>query len=36
MIAEGAFDKLKGRFRVQFRKFERKKETVKIMGLACK
>ena len=35
MITEGAFGKLKGRFRVLFRKCESKKETVKIMGLAC-
>ena len=35
MIMEGAFGKLKGRFRALFRKCESKKETVKIMGLAC-
>ena len=35
MITEGTFGKLKGRFRVLFRKCEGKKETVKIMGLAC-
>ena len=35
MIAEGAFGKLKERFRVLFRKCESKKETVKNMGLAC-
>ena len=35
MITEGAFGKLKGRFRVLFRKCESNKETVKIMGLAC-
>ena len=32
---EGAFGKLKGRFRVLFRNCEIKKGTVKIMGLAC-
>ena len=35
MIPEGTFGKLKERFRVLFRKCESKKETVKIMGLAC-
>ena len=35
MTTEGTFGKLKGRFRVLFRKCEGKKETVKIMGLAC-
>ena len=35
MITECAFGKLKGRFRVLFRKCESKKETVKIVGLAC-
>ena len=34
MITEGAFGKLKGRFRVLFRKCESKKETVKIIGFA--
>ena len=35
IITEGAFGKLKGRFRVLFRNCESKKGTVKIMGLAC-
>ena len=35
MITECAFGKLKGRFRVLFGKCESKKETVKIMSLAC-
>ena len=35
MITKGAFGKLKRRFRVLFCKCESKKETVKIVGLAC-
>ena len=35
IISEGVFGKLKGRFRVLFRKCESKKKTVKIMGVAC-
>ena len=35
MITKGAFGKSKGRFRVLFHKCESKKETVKVMGLAC-
>ena len=35
MIMEGTFGKLKGRFRVLFRKCESKRETVKILGLTC-
>ena len=36
MVTEGAFGKLKGRFRILHRKYESNKETVKIMGgLAC-
>ena len=35
MVTEGAFGKLKGRFRVLHRKCESNKETVKKMGLAC-
>ena len=35
IITEGAFGKLKARFRVLFRNCESKKGTVKIMGLAC-
>ena len=35
MITERAFGKLKRRLRVLFCKCESKKETVKIMGLAC-
>ena len=35
MITEGTFGKLKGRFRVRFANLKVKKETVKIIGLAC-
>ena len=35
MVTEGAFGKLKGRFRVLHRKCESNKETIKIMGLGC-
>ena len=35
IIMEGAFGELKGRFGVLFRKCESKRETVKILGLAC-
>ena len=35
MVTEGAFGKLKGRFRILHRKCERNKETVKIMVLNC-
>ena len=35
MITDSAFGKLKGRFRVLSHKCKRKKETVKIKGLAC-
>ncbi|XP_066930476.1 uncharacterized protein [Clytia hemisphaerica] len=35
MVTEGAFGKLKSRFRILHRKFESQKETVKLMGLAC-
>ena len=35
MVNEGAFGKLKERFRILHRKCESNKETVKIMGLAC-
>ena len=36
MVTEGAFGKLKGRFRILHRKYESNKEAVKIMGgLAC-
>ena len=35
MVTEGAFGKLKSRFRVLHRKCEAQKETVKVMGLAC-
>ena len=35
IVTEGAFDKLKGRFRVLHCKYKTNKETVKIMGLAC-
>ena len=35
LVTEGAFGRLKSRFRVLFRKCESKKETVKLYGLAC-
>ena len=35
IATEGAFGKLKGRFRIFHRKCESNKETVKIVGLAC-
>ena len=35
MVTEGAFGKLKGRWRILSRKCESQKETVKKMGLAC-
>ena len=35
MVTEGAFSKLKGRFRVLYRQCESNKETLKKMGLAC-
>ena len=35
MVSEGAFGKLKGRWRVLFKKCESQKESVKLMGLAC-
>ena len=35
MVTEGAFGKLKSRFRVLHRKCESNKETVKIMGPPC-
>ena len=34
MVTEGAFGKLKGRYKALHRKCESNKETVKIMGLA--
>ena len=35
MFTEGAFGKLKSRFRVLYRKCECQKQTVKVMGLVC-
>ena len=35
LVTEGAFGRLKSRFRVLFQKCESKKETVKLYGLAC-
>ena len=35
MISEGAFGKLKGRWRVLFKKCESQKDSVKLIGLAC-
>ena len=35
LVTEGAFGRLKMRFRVLFRKCESNKETVKLYGLAC-
>lgn len=35
LVTEGAFGRLKSRFRVLFRKCESNKETVKLYGLAC-
>ena len=35
MFSEGAFGKLKGRFRVLHRKCESNKETAKVMGPTC-
>ena len=35
MVTEGAYGKLKGRFRVLYRKGECNKKTVKAMALAC-
>ena len=35
LVTEGAFGRLKSRFRVLFRKCESNKETVKLFGLAC-
>lgn len=35
LVTEGAFGRLKSRFRVLFRKCESQKETVKLYGLAC-
>ena len=35
MVTEGAFGKLKERFRILHRKCESNKETVKVMGFTC-
>ena len=35
LVTEGAFGRLKSKFRVLFRKCESHKETVKMYGLAC-
>ena len=35
LVTEGAFGRLKSRFRVLFRKCESRKETVKLYGLTC-
>ena len=35
MVTEGAFGKLKGRFRVLHRKSESRKDTHRLMALAC-
>ena len=35
LVTEGAFGKLKSRFRILFRKCESDKETVKLFGLSC-
>ena len=35
LVTEGAFGRLKSRFRILFRKCESGKETVKLFGLSC-